>query len=144
MIDGKKYEHMINSIIINDINLVKDLENFIQKNIDILGEIEEIKHVFREYNYIYQFSLPELNWDCWIQVNHGTFIYQRGVNPNYLLKFEIPNAVLKEILKGKMLTFEGYMKGLIKAEGEIKDLFRFKNILKKICLYISYYFKEMN
>jgi alkyl sulfatase BDS1-like metallo-beta-lactamase superfamily hydrolase len=133
---------MINTFLSKDITLATDMDNLLEKSIEILGKMPEVKDLFRSYNYVYQFTIPELSFDYWIHLKEGVFTYQRGVNPEYSIRFEIPKLVLYDILKGKIEAFEAYMKGFIKTEGTIDDLFRFKNVFRQVCLYINHYIKN--
>lgn len=142
MINVEKFQSMINTFLSKDITLATDMDHLLEKSIEILGKMPEVKDMFRDYNYIYQFTIPELSFDYWIHLKEGEFTYQRGFNPEYSIRFEIPNLAVYDILKGKIEAFEAYMKGIIKAEGTIDDLFRFKNVFRQVCLYINHYLKN--
>ena len=118
------------------------LEYYIQKLIVLISEIREIKEVLQDYIGIYQICFADRDLEFYFQINQENIIYQNGVYEDYSIKFVITKDLLLKIFKMEIQTYDAYMRGFIKAEGDLSYLIRFKNFLNDCTKYLSKYFSE--
>ncbi|MBD3196844.1 MAG: hypothetical protein GF317_17440 [Candidatus Lokiarchaeota archaeon] len=118
------------------------LEKFYRAILTFLEEIEEFREEIVDYDDIYQFEVEDIGFYFWISVNNEEIVFERGVNKNYDIKFILSKPLVLKVITKELEGFDAYMRGLIKAKGPLEYALRFKNFLKQIIIYITYFIEK--
>ncbi|MGV9199592.1 MAG: SCP2 sterol-binding domain-containing protein [Promethearchaeia archaeon] len=134
------------------INLTKSAESkgqfkeilfrFINFVISIIENNEELLEEFKERNFIYQLHIRPYDFSFWVSNTDGELNFGGGTNPNPDLLVEMDKEIFIKILEEKIKGRVAYMKGLIKAKGDLTKGMIFINGFEHLFDYLRSEYQE--
>jgi putative sterol carrier protein len=142
MLDSKKFELVIHQLEKKDEEFVAVLDKIIRIGVDIVQNTEELREEILDYDYIYQISIKDIDFNFWLKVSKGTILYKKGLNNNATFKVSYTKDIIIKILKREMYGSEAYMKGIIKVDGDLTQGLRYIKIFRMLLKYLNNNFKK--
>lgn len=97
----------------------KILFRFMRLIINLIQNTEELYSELEGRNFVYQLYIKNYDISFWISHKDGKLNLGEGTYPNPDLKVKMDKEIFKKILEEKIKGRVAYMKGLIKAEGDL-------------------------
>ncbi len=113
---------------------------YIKKILLFIGKISEIRDTYADYSGLYQIHLANREFNFNFKIDEKNILYQEGLCNDYDIRFIITKKVLLKIFKMELHPYDAYMRGLIKADGNLSYTLRFWNFLKLCIKYLSDYY----
>lgn len=137
MLDSRVYKSVVLELNNNNEEFITALERVIRFAVNIIKNTEELREEIIDYNDIYQIFITDINYSFWIKISHGTVLYKKGINREASFRVKYTKDLLIKILKREMLGSEAYMKGKIKADGDLTQGLRFIKIFRLFIKYVN-------
>jgi len=118
------------------------LDKYLQNVMNLFANLNEIKQNFSDTDDIYQFHITDIEFQFWFRIKEGTLSYSEGFNKNYDIKFKLTKEVFLKIITLQIETYDAYMRGLVKSEGELSYVIQFRNFFNEMTEYISFLLKK--
>ena len=139
MANSKKINSLLSHLEEDDEEFISTLEKFIEFNIAVIENTEEIWEELETLNQTYQFQIykdKENVFNFWIEVKKKKIYYEQGINENAQIHFKMSKDSLIKGIKRELSLTDYYMKGLIKINGEFYELIKLRNNLKYLLEYV--------
>ena len=143
MLDSKSFNSVISDLEDKNQEFITILDKIINLGINIVMNTEELLEEIKDYDYIYQIFITDINFKFWIKVSKGSIIYKKGVNRDASFRVKFTKDIIIKVLKREMRGTEAYMKGIIKVDGDLTQGLRFIKIIRLIIKYINNGFKKI-
>ncbi|MFW9781828.1 MAG: SCP2 sterol-binding domain-containing protein [Candidatus Heimdallarchaeota archaeon] len=137
MLDSRVYKSVVLELNNNNEEFITALDRVIRFAVNIIKNTEELREEIIDYNDIYQIFITDINYSFWIKISHGTVLYKKGINREASFRVKYTKDLLIKILKREMLGSEAYMKGKIKADGDLTQGLRFIKIFRLFIKYVN-------
>ncbi|MFO7797250.1 MAG: SCP2 sterol-binding domain-containing protein [Promethearchaeia archaeon] len=118
------------------------LDKYLQNVTNLFANLDEIKQNFSDMDDIYQFYITDIDFQFWFKIKEGSLSYSQGLNENYDIKFKLTKEVFLKIITLQIQTYDAYMRGLVKSEGELSYVIQFRNFFNEMTEYISFLLKK--
>ncbi|MFW9989991.1 MAG: SCP2 sterol-binding domain-containing protein [Candidatus Odinarchaeota archaeon] len=129
-------------------SVIHDLENYNEDFIAVFDKIikffvnifkiaEELQEEIVDYEDLFQIIVSDLNFNFWLSISNGSIIYKKGINRNASLRIIFTKDILVKILKREISGTDAFMKGLIKADGDLSQGLRFIKLFRLFFKYLN-------
>ena len=118
------------------------LDKYLQNVANLFANLNEIKQNFSDSDDIYQICITDIEFQFWFRIKEGTLSYSKGLNKDFDIKFKLTKEILLKIITLQIQTFDAYMRGLVKSEGELSYVIQFRNFFNEMTEYISFLLKK--
>ncbi|MHA1468300.1 MAG: SCP2 sterol-binding domain-containing protein, partial [Promethearchaeota archaeon] len=98
---------------------------------------QELREEILDFDNIYQFYVNDINFELWIKISNGSIIYKKGINDNSDLRIFFFFFLLLRLIKQDITITEAYMKGLLKIQGDISQVVKFRNLVRFYRKYVK-------
>jgi putative sterol carrier protein len=137
VLSTESIELILNKLVKGDYELVDILDRFIKVAIELIRTTEELREEILDYEEIYQCYVTDMGYDFWIKVSKGNVTYKKGLNEAATLHIYFTKDIILKLFKKEIGGFEAYMKGLVKAKGNLSQGFRFRNFLGLLLTFLN-------
>ncbi len=129
-------------------SVIHDLENYNEEFIAVFDKIikffvkifkiaEELQEEIVEYDDLFQIIVSDINFNFWLSISNGSIVYKKGINRNASLRIIFTKDLLVRILKREISGTDAFMKGLIKADGDLSQGLRFTKLFRLFLKYLN-------
>ena len=137
MLDSKSFNSVINDLESKNQEFITNLDKVIKMGINIVMNTEELLEEIKDYDFIYQIFITDINFNFWFKVSNGSIIYKKGVNRDASFRVKYTKDIIIKILKREIYGTVAYMKGIIKVDGDLTQGLRFIKLFRLIIAYIN-------
>ena len=144
MLNSKSFNSVIHNLENHDGEFIALLDKIIKFAVTKFKSTEELREEIAEYDDIYQIILTDINLNFWLKLSNGSIIYKKGVNRSASFRVVYTKDIMVKILKREMYGTDAFMKGLIKADGDLFQGLRFIKLFRLFLKYLNNGFKKEN
>jgi len=135
------YSKTLNSILdeleAEDTEIITIFTRFLEFSINFIQNTQELREEILDFDNIYQFYVNDINFELWMKISKGTIIYKKGINDNADLRISFTKKLLLRLIKQDITITEAYMKGLLKMQGDISQVVKFRNLIRFYRKYVK-------
>ena len=135
------YSKTLNSILdeleAEDTEIIIIFTRFLEFSINFIQNTQELREEILDFDNIYQFYVNDINFELWMKISKGTIIYKKGINDNADLRISFTKKLLLRLIKQDITITEAYMKGLLKMQGDISQVVKFRNLIRFYRKYVK-------
>ena len=135
------YSKTLNSILdeleTEDTEIITIFTRFLEFSINFIQNTQELREEILDFDNIYQFYVNDINFELWMKISKGTIIYKKGINDNADLRISFTKKLLLRLIKQDITITEAYMKGLLKMQGDISQVVKFRNLIRFYRKYVK-------
>ena len=135
------YSKTLNSILdeleAEDTEIITIFTRFLEFSINFIQNTQELREEILDFDNIYQFYVNDINFELWMKISKGTIIYKKGINDNADLRISFTKKLLLRLIKQDITITEAYMKGLLKMQGNISQVVKFRNLIRFYRKYVK-------
>ena len=135
------YSKTLNSILdeleAEDTEIITIFTRFLEFSINFIQNTQELREEILDFDNIYQFYVNDINFELWMKISKGTIIYKKGINDNADLRISFTKELLLRLIKQDITITEAYMKGLLKMQGDISQVVKFRNLIRFYRKYVK-------
>jgi hypothetical protein len=120
------------------------IDKFIRLGIKIANETEEFQEEMELYeDKMYHIYIKDVDYNIWLKkiggsVTYSNSYYEENLEGLGVIHFFCTKVVMKEVLTRKLQAADGFMRGLIKIQGEVSDAIQARNLLSVLFTFIDY------
>ncbi|MFX1387962.1 MAG: SCP2 sterol-binding domain-containing protein [Promethearchaeota archaeon] len=141
MLNSKSFNSVLNDLENHDGEFITALDKFIKFAVSKFTSTEELREEIADYNDIYQIIITDIDFNFWLNVSNDAIVYKEGINRNAPFRIQYTKDILVKILKREMYGTDAYMKGIIKADGDLSQGLRFIKLFRIFIEYLNNGFK---
>ena len=141
MTTNEPLETLIELLETDEQNFTSILERIIKVGVGIVNNTLELQEEISGYDDIYQTSILDVGYNYWLTLKRGKLEYGRGIHPKATLTVSYTKNLIIKILKKKLNGTDAFMKGKIRANGDLSQGLHYIKIFQ---LFIKYLEKKMN
>ncbi len=138
---SKTFNLIIDELETEDTKTIATITRFLEFSINFIQSTQELREEILDFDNIYQFYVNDINFELWIKISNGSIIYKKGINNNSDLRIFLTKNLLLRLIKQYITITEAYMKGLLKIQGDISQVVKFRNLVR---FYSKYVKKTLN
>ncbi len=138
---SKTFNSIIDELETEETEIVATFTRFLEFSINFIQSTQELREEILDFDNIYQFYVNDINFELWIKISNGSIIYKKGINNNSDLRIFLTKNLLLRLIKQDITITDAYMKGLLKIQGDISQVVKFRNLVR---FYSKYVKKTLN
>lgn len=138
---SKTFNLIIDELETEDTKTIATITRFLEFSINFIQSTQELREEILDFDNIYQFYVNDINFELWIKISNGSIIYKKGINNNSDLRIFLTKNLLLRLIKQDITITDAYMKGLLKMQGDISQVVKFRNLVR---FYSKYVKKTLN
>ncbi len=138
---SKTFNSIIDELETEETEIVATFTRFLEFSINFIQSTQELREEILDFDNIYQFYVNDINFELWIEISNGSIIYKNGININSDLRIFLTKNLLLRLIKQDITITDAYMKGLLKMQGDISQVVKFRNLVR---FYRKYVKKTLN
>ena len=138
---SKTFNSIIDELETEDTEIVATFTRFLEFSINIIQNTQELREEILDFDNIYQFYVNDINFELWMKISKGSIIYNKGIDDNSDLRIFLTKNLLLRLIKQDITITDAYMKGLLKMQGDISQVVKFRNLVR---FYRKYVKKTLN
>lgn len=138
---SKTFNSIIDELETEETEIVATFTRFLEFSINFIQSTQELREEILDFDNIYQFYVNDINFELWIEISNGSIIYKKGININSDLRIFLTKNLLLRLIKQDITITDAYMKGLLKMQGDISQVVKFRNLVR---FYSKYVKKTLN
>ncbi|MFW9878945.1 MAG: SCP2 sterol-binding domain-containing protein [Candidatus Thorarchaeota archaeon] len=142
MLNSKTFNSVLNDLENHDGEFIALLDKIIKFVVNKITTAEDLREEIIEFNDIYQIFVTDINFNFWFRASNGSIIYKKGINRNASFRVKYTKDLLVKILKREMNGTDAFMKGIIKADGDLSQGLRFIKLFRMFLEYLNNGFKK--
>jgi hypothetical protein len=145
MIDSNAISMILNSLESPEVNANSSLDELIKLIIKVSYESEEIKDELKLYDEMFlHIYIYDIDYNIWIKkvgstLTFNTSYYENVPEEMKIIHFILTKKIFKRIFTQRLDPTDGYMRGLVKIQGNLSDAIIIRNFLKIFFQYINFY-----
>jgi putative sterol carrier protein len=143
MLNVKNLNSVLTGLENNERELIIVLDKYIKFAVDKFMNTEDLREEIEDYNDTYQIIITDLNFNFWLKISNNSVIYKKGINRSSSFTVRYTKDILIKILKREMNGTDVFMKGLIKADGDLSQGLRFIKLFRLFLVYLNNGFKKL-
>ena len=144
MLNSKSFSSVIHDLENHDGEFIAVLDKIIKFAVTKFKSTEELREEIAEYDDIFQIIITDINFNFWLSVSNSSMIYKKGINRSATFRIIYTKEIFVKILKREMYGTDAFMKGLIKADGDLSQGLRFIKLFRLFMKYLNNGFKKEN
>ena len=137
MISPDSIEELLNGIQKDKSKFKGVLDKLLKFAVSTFNSVEELTEELNDLNDIYQTYIDDIDMQYWIKISDGKMEYSQGIREDASVRSWFTSDLIFDILKGKILGSEAYMKGEIKAHGGLTHGLRYIKLYRLFFKYIQ-------
>ena len=141
MFSPEKLEKILNDLESDKSKFKLVLDKILRFAIETYNSVEELQEELVDIDDTYQAYVDDTDMQYWIKVSDGKIEYQQGVIENTSVQAWLSSDIIIDILKGKAIGSELFMKGVIRAKGSLSNGLRYINLYRQFFKYINEKYK---
>ena len=144
MLNSKSFSSVLHDLENHDGEFIAVLDKIIKFAVTKFKSTEELREEIAEYDDIFQIIITDINFNFWLSVSNSSMIYKKGINRSTSFRIIYTKDIFVKILKREMYGTDAFMKGLIKADGDLSQGLRFIKLFRLFMKYLNNGFKKEN
>jgi hypothetical protein len=124
--------------------LEKDEQNFssiferiIRAGVASVNNTLELHEEISGYDDTYQTSILDVGYNYWLTLKQGKLEYGRGIHPKATLTVSFTKNLIIQILKKEVNGTDAFMKGKIRADGDLSQGLHYIKIFQLFIKYLE-------
>lgn len=144
MIDSNAILMVLNSLDSSTSSFKSTIDKFIKLGIKIAYEVEEFREDLEFYeDLMFHIYINDLDYNIWLkkigsQVSYNNSYYEENSEGLRVIHFFLTKTTMKNVITRKIQAPDAFMRGLIKAKGDLSDAMSAKNLLSLFFTYMDY------
>ena len=134
---SKTFNSILDELEAEDTEIITIFTRFLEFSITFIQNTQELREEILDFDNIYQFYVNDINFELWMKISKGTIIYKKGINDNADLRISFTKKLLLRLIKQDITINEAYMKGLLKMQGDISQVVKFRNLIRFYRKYVK-------
>jgi ubiquinone biosynthesis protein UbiJ len=134
---SKTFNSIIDELETEETEIVATFTRFLEFSINFIQSTQELREEILDFDNIYQFYVNDINFELWIEISNGSIIYKKGININSDLRIFLTKNLLLRLIKQDITITDAYMKGLLKMQGDISQVVKFRNLVRFYSKYVK-------
>ncbi|MHA1490302.1 MAG: SCP2 sterol-binding domain-containing protein [Promethearchaeota archaeon] len=127
---AKIFDSIISELEEDDEKFITIFKKLIKFGISIIENNEELQEEIMDYDEVVQNFLIDIDFNFWFKISKGKIEHFFGINKDASIRITLTRAIMIKIIKGETLGSDAYMRGLIKADGDLSIGLRYIKILR--------------
>lgn len=133
----KIFDSIISELEEDDEKFIIIFKKLIKFVINIIENNEELQEEIMDYDEVVQNCLIDIDFNFWLKISKGKIEHFFGINKDASIRITLTRAIIIKIIKGDILGSDAYMRGLIKANGDLSIGLRYIKILRTFFNFIG-------
>ncbi|MCK4381088.1 MAG: SCP2 sterol-binding domain-containing protein [Candidatus Lokiarchaeota archaeon] len=142
MLNSKSFSSVLHDLENHDGEFIAVLDKIIKFAVTKFKSTEELREEIAEYDDIFQIIITDINFNFWLSVSNSSMIYKKGINRSASFRIIYTKDIFVKILKREMYGTDAFMKGLIKADGDLSQGLRFIKLFRLFMKYLNNGFEK--
>ena len=134
---SKTFNSILDELEAEDTEIITIFTRFLEFSITFIQNTQELREEILDFDNIYQFYVNDINFELWIEISNGSIIYKKGININSDLRIFLTKNLLLRLIKQDITITDAYMKGLLKMQGDISQVVKFRNLVRFYRKYVK-------
>lgn len=133
----KIFDSIISELEEDDEKFIIIFKKLIKFVINTIENNKELQEEIMDYDEVVQNCLIDIDFNFWLKISKGKIEHFFGINKDASIRITLTRAIIIKIIKGDILGSDAYMRGLIKANGDLSIGLRYIKILRTFFNFIG-------
>jgi len=137
MTTQKPLETLIELLEKDEQNFSSILERIIKAGVASVNNALKLQEEISGYDDTYQTSILDVGYNYWLTLKQGKLEYGRGVHPKATFTVSFTKNLIIKILKKEVNGTDAFMKGKIRADGDLSQGLHYIKIFQLFIKYLE-------
>ena len=137
MTTQKPLETLIELLEKDEQNFSSILERIIKAGVASVNNALKLQEEISGYDDTYQTSILDVGYNYWLTLKQGKLEYGRGIHPKATLTVSFTKNLIIQILKKEVNGTDAFMKGKIRADGDLSQGLHYIKIFQLFIKYLE-------